>query len=615
MNNLDYGIIGNCRTAALISKTGSIDWCSLPEFDSSSIFAALLDMDKGGSFKINVDDSYKIEQSYVEDTNILCTRFSSVEGVFEVLDFMPRYKSEKTGYHNPPDIIRFLTYISGEPKFSLDYNPKLEYGIHETITVEEDDHIKSFTNEGVYDSLYLYTDLSKRAILSKDQITLKKDAFVLLSYNQKILEQTLKLQYLTLQKTKVYWLDWSNEVPRYAKYQEEIIRSALALKLLSYNRTGAVLAAATTSLPEKIGEERNWDYRFCWIRDASMVIRVMAKLGHMNTIERFINFVIDIIPHKDEKIQIMYGINRQKILTEKELDHLSGYENSRPVRVGNAAYMQKQNDIYGVLMDVILQHFKLFETTLVTGENLWTITRSIVRIVEENWYKPDKGIWEIRTEERHFTFSKVLCWVAVDRAVSIARLINKESYIGVWESLAQKIKEDIYNNGWNERTKSFTQFYGSDDQDAANLLMKPYGFIEADDEKYIMTVKAIEKDLCQDGLMYRYKNEDDFGFPSSSFTICTFWLINSLFDIGEQEKAKDMFDTLLSYSNHLGLFSEGIDFKTKRLLGNFPQAYSHLALVETAINLSRADITGDEEIIEAISHERNPFLQNKSIHR
>lgn len=603
MDNLDYGIIGNCRSAALISKTGSIDWCSLPDFDSSTVFAALLDQEKGGGFKIIVNFDYKIEQYYVKNTSILCTRFSGDDGVFEVLDFMPRYKITDNDYYNPPDVIRYFKLISGKPEFVIDYEPKLEYAEYETGVIIKDDCIKCFTKEGYYDSLYMYTEFVKEDIIKKSSITLDRDGFVLISYNQKLLTQTLDLQYIKLCKTKVYWLDWANELTTFSAYQPQITRSALTLKMLSYDKTGAVLAAATTSLPETIGEERNWDYRFCWIRDASMVIKVMAKLGHLNTVKRFINFIIDIIPDKDEKIQIMYGINKEKILTEKELTHLAGYENSKPVRVGNAAYIQKQNDIYGVLMDVILQHFRLFNTTLETGENLWTIARSIVKIVANNWHKKDKGIWEIRAEEKHFTFSKVLCWVAIDRAISIAKIINKEEYLKWWEPLANTIKEDIYKNGWNEKTQSFTQSYGSEYQDAANLLMEPYGFIKAEDEKYKLTVKAIECELCVDGLMYRYKNEDDFGLPSSSFTICTFWMINSLYAIGEQEKAKKMFDQLLSYSNHLGLFSEDIDFKTKRLLGNFPQAYSHLALIDTAIKLSGGKVTADEIILRAIHRE------------
>lgn len=604
MDNLDYGIIGNCKSAALISKTGSIDWCCLPDFDASSVFAGLLDEEKGGHFAINVDDSYAIEQVYIKNTNILKTTFSSLEGVFELLDFMPRYEVETGGYHTPPDVIRYFKLISGAPRFTLDYNPRLEYAREETITeVINDCCVKSYTEKGDYDSLYLYSDLSKKAILDKTEIKLLQDSFVMISYHQKVLEQTVELQYLKLNKTKVYWLDWAYESPSFTHYQNEIVRSALTLKMLSYDNTGAVLAAATTSLPETIGEERNWDYRFCWIRDASMVIKVMAKLGHLNTVHRFIDFIVDIIPDKDEKIQIMYGINKQKKLTEIELSHLSGYKGSSPVRVGNAAYVQKQNDIYGVLMDVLLQHFKLIDTSLEIGEYLWTITRGIVRTVEGNWKDPDKGIWEIRGEEKHFVFSKVLCWVAIDRAASIAKLVRKNGYVKEWSALADEIKADIYANGWNEEVQSFTQYYGSKDQDAANLLMQSYGFIKASDEKFKLTVHAIEKELCKDGLMYRYKNQDDFGIPSSSFTICTFWMINSLEAIGEKEKAKSMFEQLLSYSNHLGLFSEDIDFKTKRLLGNFPQAYSHLALIETAINISDGQISKDEKILRAIHGE------------
>lgn len=586
MDNLNYGVIGNCRSVALISDKGSIEWCCLPDFHSSSVFAAILDDEIGGKFEIIVDDHYTITQKYIKNTNILATRYCKGDDIFEVRDFMPRFKSEKKGYYNPPDLIRYFRHITGKPEFTVRYDPRLEYARHETKNILHKDYIKSYTTEGEYDSLYLYTDFDKKAILNSEKIILEDDGFILLSYNQKLLPQNLEGQYLKLQKTNVYWLNWSSEVKIFKYYQEEIIRSALVLKILSYDRTGAVLAAATTSIPESIGEERNWDYRFCWIRDASMVVKVILKLGHNNMVRRFMNFIIDIIPDKNEKIQIMYGINKEKTLTEETLDHLKGYMNSKPVRIGNAAYMQKQNDIYGILVDVISQEFRYFDISLETSEYLWTITRSIVKIVRENWRNPDKGIWEIRTEEKHFTFSKVLCWVAIDRAIKIARIIKMEDYVNAWEPLAEEIKEDIHQHAWNDTIKAFTQSYGSADLDAACLLLEPYGFLDAHDEKYIQTVKAVEKELSRDGMMYRYKNQDDFGFPSSSFTICTFWLINGLRAIGETERAHQLFKQTLQYSNHLGLLSEDIDFRTKRLLGNFPQAYSHLALIETAINLS-----------------------------
>jgi GH15 family glucan-1,4-alpha-glucosidase len=282
----------------------------------------------------------------------------------------------------------------------------------------------------------------------------------------------------------------------------------------------------------------------------------------------------------------MYGIDREKKLTEKTLDHLSGYKGSKPVRIGNAAYKQKQNDIYGILMDVIYQLLLNFTSDVEHREELWTITKGIVWVVGRHWQEPDKGIWEFREEDRHFTFSKVLCWTAVDKAIKVADLLGKTSKLARWQLLEREIREDIMENAWNEEVQAFTQAYGSHDLDAAVLLMESYGFIDARHPKYISTVKAIERELCYEGLLYRYKNKDDFGLPTSSFTICTFWFINSLYKIGEEERATKMFDQLLSHGNHLGLFSEDIDFKSKRLLGNFPQAYSHLALIETAINIS-----------------------------
>lgn len=586
MNNLNYGIIGNCKSAALISDKGSIDWLCLPEFDSSSVFAKLLDKEIGGSFEFLVDDNYKISQRYMENTNILITEFSNGTDRFQILDFMPRYTTHLNNHHYPPDIIRYIKLKSGNPKFAIKYNPKLEYAEYETESAVMEDYIKSYTKQGIYDSLYFYTDLDKNKILKGEEISLSNDAFFWISYNQKVEKQTRHAAYLELQRTKVYWLDWSERTKKNSKYNKEVLRSALTLKLLSYHKTGAVLAAVTTSLPETIGEIRNWDYRFCWLRDSSMVIKVMTNLNHLNVAKRYLNFIIDIIPDKAEKIQIMYGINREKKLTEKILEHLKGYENSSPVRIGNAAYKQKQNDIYGILMDVVYQQFELKEMPIAEKETMWTITRSIARIVEKNWRKPDKGIWEIRSEERHFTFSKVLCWTAIDRAEKIALLLDKKSYADEWNRLKNRIKKNINSNAWNEKVRAYTQYYGSEHMDASNLLIESYGFISADDPKYINTVKATQKMLCRNGLMYRYKNEDDFGLPSSSFTICTFWLVSSLIKIGEKDEAEKIFNQLLNYSNHLGLFSEDIDFESKRLLGNFPQAYSHLALIETAFQLS-----------------------------
>ena len=598
MDNLDYGIIGNCRSAALISKTGSLEWCCLPEFDSSSVFAKLLDEKIGGSFEIHVSEEYEISQRYKKNTAVLITRYSDGDNTFELHDFMPRYYAENGKYHAPPELARHVRHIKGKPKFKVLYDPKLEYAIGETRSYVKKNFIVSLTDNKKFDTVFLYTSFNKNAVMEGREIEVKKNGYFLLTYNEKILQPDSRKIYLDLENTKVYWLNWTNRTPKYNQYNKEITRSAITLKLLSYDKSGAVLAAATTSLPETIGEVRNWDYRFCWIRDASMVIKVMAHLGHENVAKRYLQFVIDLIPDKDEKLQIMYGINKEKNLTEETLDHLSGYKGSKPVRIGNAAYEQKQNDIYGILMDVIHAQLVRFSTNIENGEELWGITKGIVWIVQRHWKEADKGIWELRTEERHFTFSKVLCWVAIDRAIKVARILKKTRKLEKWIELEQEIKKDIYSNSWNSDVNAFTQSYGSKHLDASVLLMESYGFINAREPKFVSTVLAIEKELSNDGLMYRYKNEDDFGLPSSSFTICTFWFINSLFKIGEEERAQKLFDKILGYSNHLGLFSEDIDFKTKRLLGNFPQAYSHLALIECAVNF--ANKAGEEKVLESM---------------
>ena len=585
-DNLNYGIIGNCKSSALINEDSSIEWCCLPQFDSPSVFGKILDQKKGGSFKILCDNSYSITQKYEDNTCILMTKFDNGSDAFELLDYMPRFQKENGVYYAPPEICRILKLVKGNPKLKVLYDPRLVYSIGRTNNYEKNDFIVSVVNEERYDTLYLYTDLNKKNILECSEISLDRDYFLTISYNEKINPPSLDHINLELERTKVYWLNWCFKTPTYKNYNSQILRSAMTLKLLTFEKTGAVLAAATTSLPETIGEVRNWDYRFCWIRDASMVIKVITKLGHVKIVKKFIDFILDIIPDKNEKLQIMYGINGEKMLTEETLDHLSGYKNSRPVRVGNAAFIQKQNDIYGILVDAIHYQIEKYINENDKHEELWSIVKNIVWVVDNNWKMPDKGIWEFRQEDQHFTFSKLLCWVAVDRAIKISELIQGGKSAKKWKSLRSEIYNDIIENAWSEEKQAFTQSYGAEHLDASVLLMEPYGFIDAKDARYVKTVKAIERELSHEGLLFRYKNVDDFGTPSSSFTVCTFWFINSLYKIGEKEKSKLMFDKLLSYSNHLGLFSEDIDFKSKRLLGNFPQAYSHLALIDTAMNFN-----------------------------
>ncbi|MFI4911290.1 MAG: glycoside hydrolase family 15 protein [Sedimentisphaeraceae bacterium JB056] len=587
MNNLDYGIIGNCKSAALINKHGTIEWCCLPNFDSAFIFASLLDKDKGGSFGIEPVGDYEIKQSYMDKTNILKTKFTNGNDCFAVIDFMPRWKEDPSTYHCPSDVVRYVKHISGRPRVIINYDPKPGYAKYEPVNeVIEDKYIKTSTKSGQYESIYLYSDIDLNGIDKGEELEITNDHYLVLSYNQKINRPDLDKIKLSYQKTKAYWMDWSSRGRLPKKYKDLAERSSLTLKMLAYQKSGAVLAAVTTSLPETIGSVRNWDYRFCWIRDASMTINVMANINHYNVVKRFLAFILDIIPYKDEKIQIMYGIDGQRNLAERDLDWLDGYEGSKPVRIGNDAWHQKQNDIFGILLDAIFQSLCLFNGNIKAMDELWTIVRTLLRHVETNWRNPDKGIWEFRSQDRHFVFSKILCWVAADRTARIASIFNMRDYVVKCRDLAEEIRKDIMANGISETSGCFTQAYGEDYLDAANLLAEQYGFISAQHPVYIKTVEKTYERLCHNGLMYRYRNEDDFGLPESSFTVCSFWMIKALWKTGRTTLAEKMFQDLISHSNHLGLLSEDIDFESRRLLGNFPQAYSHLALIDCAFTLS-----------------------------
>ncbi|MBN1159362.1 MAG: glycoside hydrolase family 15 protein [Bacteroidales bacterium] len=586
MENLNYGLIGNCKSAALISMDGAIDWCCLPEFDSPSVFARILDEKTGGSMQILLREDYRSSQSYLKNTNILHTIFTDGSNSFEVLDFMPRYKTEYNQYFTPPEIYRYIRILSGTPAVRFKYDPKLNYASGETQHVLKSDCIKSYISGSRYESVYLYTSFQLQDILESNEITLKNSGYILISYNEKLIDIDLNRVYLEYQRTKVYWLNWINRSRDYPLYNDLINRSLLVLKLLSYQGSGAILAAPTTSLPETIGESRNWDYRFCWLRDASLTLNTLVRLGHFSAARRYMTYLKNIIKSKDEHFQIMYGIRGERTLDEKILGHLSGYMHSRPVRIGNAAYLQIQNDIYGFLLDLILQYYQYFSGTLDEMEDIWSITRSLVRTVSNVWKNPDHGIWEIRQEPRHYVFSKIQCWVAVDRGIKIARMLHRTEYIAEWEKTANQIRHDIMSRGWSNNKKSFVQVYGGENLDASLLLVEDSGFLKADDEHYVNTVHAVKKELLRDGLMYRYKHADGLGLPHSSFTICTFWLVSSLYKIGMKDEAREIFEKTASCANHLGLLSEDIDFSSRRLLGNFPQGYSHIALIQSAILFS-----------------------------
>ena len=580
-NNLNYGVIGNCRTAALISERGSIEWLCFPDFDSPSVFAALLDRTKGGSFGFDVPDGYAVRQSYVPHTNILSTRFASDEGEFEVLDYMPCYRSFEKEHYLPAELYRYIRFVKGRPRFRIRYDPAPNYAQGEVRIRRTAGFIESYSSADNKDRQYLYSSIPLQAVAGREEIRLEKDEFLLLSYNEKVIPIDIEREKIEYCRTLVYWLNWTNRTRQYTCYNEVVERSMLVLKLLSYYN-GAMLAALTPSLPETVGGVRNWDYRFCWLRDASMSIETMFRVGHTGAARRFMKFIQSSFMSRHD-YQIMYGIRGERKLTEVILEHLDGYKGSKPVRIGNDAYHQKQNDSFGYLMDLVWQYYRLMPGTLDEIEDMWEMVKSILATVAEEWRNPDKGIWEIRGEEQHFVSSKVMCWVALDRGARIAAKLGKEEFAARWREEAEAIRRDVMEHGWKSEIQSFSQAYGNLALDSSLLLMEPYGFIAANDPHYRKTVEAVRKALFRKGLMYRYNSEDDFGVPSSAFTMCTFWLIRALFVTGQRNEAKTLFSQVLRYGNHLGLFSEHLDFDTKEQLGNFPQAYSHLAIVNTAL--------------------------------
>lgn len=593
----DYhlGMIGNGRTCALIDARGDIVFCCLPDFDSGTVFAAILDADKGGSFRIEMLAGRVTGQAFERNTNVLVTSYAGDEGAFEVVDFMPRYTTDgRAGAEHDvaPDVVRRIRLVHGTPRIRVVYDPRLDYARGETRVVRQPGFLKAMSERMgehglAYESAYLWTDMDHDAVLSGRETILDQDRFLFLSYHDKVQVPDGDLVELMLQRTRAYWMLWSARTHLPVQYRSEVMRSALVLKMLQFGPTGAFLAAATTSLPETIGEERNWDYRFCWLRDASMTVEVLQRIGHPQMAARFIDWLLRTVPTKNDALQIMYGLRGERNLTEKVLEHLSGYQGSRPVRIGNAAFTQEQHDIFGVVMDVFYQDLTLRQRTPESLDRVWTRVRSIIRNVSAAWQDADRGIWEIRGEKRHFVFSKVLCWVAIDRSIKIAELLGKHTWAERMRPLLKEVHDDICARGWNAEKGAFVQSYGSADLDAANLLMAEYGFLAPTDPRFIATVERTQEELCIDGLMFRYRNQDDFGVPKSAFTVCSFWLVKALASVGRRDEARTLFESLLRAGNVHGLYSEDLDFSTRRQLGNFPQAYSHLALIDCALELSR----------------------------
>lgn len=583
---MDHAVVGNCTSAALIGPDCSIDWFCLPFFDSPSVFGRILDEQQGGYFRIWAEDIIEVKQEYVHHTPILKTRFKTKDGIFEVMDYMPRFLAHDGEVICPSEIHRNIHLVFGKPRMTIEFKPCPNYGLAPGRNAISSEYLKVTSTKGIYNSFYLYSSLDFNEVLSGRPIELKESSYFILSYHEKLTDVVQEKVYLEYERTKSYWMDWVYRVQAPQKYRELVLRSMITLKLLMFQKTGAFIAAPTTSLPEIMGGERNWDYRFCWVRDASMIIDLFARMGHVIASENFIKFILGQMLLKTENISVMYGINGERDIEESILGHLKGYNGSAPVRIGNAAYKQLQNDVYGELIEAIYSYYIINAKNKITfDEELWTVVRSLANRAMEVWKDPDCGIWERRGPMQHFVHSKMMNWVALDRAIKISKFVGKEKHVEQYLKVANEIKEDVLKHGWDPKLNSFVMAYGTKDLDASNLLMLHYRFLDVTDPRIIGTVEVAYNKLLRDGFVMRYTAEDEFGVPKNAFIVCTFWLIDALYLIGREKEAREMYERLIGYANRFGLLSEGIEPITGKLRGNFPQGYSHLALVQTALLL------------------------------
>ncbi|MCZ6529168.1 MAG: glycoside hydrolase family 15 protein [Chloroflexi bacterium] len=590
----DYGMIGDLHTIALVCKNGSIDWSCLPNFDSPSVFASILDAQKGGFFKIAPAYPTVEKQMYWAGSNILSSRFLSPGGVGEITDFMP-IRAEGSDEPHVCEIVRQVSVVRGSITFRVQCFPAFDYARgHHTLKI---------TNEGaVFSSGTLHLGLSSPVKLNASGTGVEaeflmrsgdKMTFVLRqassNENVSLAEPTLRGNQ-ALEDTLSFWRRWLAGVRYRGRWREAVERSALTLKLLTYAPTGAIVAAPTTSLPEEVGGTRNWDYRYSWVRDSAFTVYGFVRLGLTREAEHFVKFMENRAQEAgdDGSLEILYGINGEHELPERELLHLEGYRGSSPVRIGNSASKQLQLDIYGELMDSIYLSNKYGNPV---SHDLWQHLRRSLEFVTNNWQRKDNGIWEVRGGRQHFVYSKLKCRVAIDRGI---RLADKRSFPGDrgrWLAARDAIYDEIMEKGWNEAKQSFVQHYDTDALDASNLLMPLVFFISPTDPRMLSTLSATLKTLVSDSLVYRYqigKGASD-GVPGEegTFNMCTFWLVEALTRSGRLGEARAVFEKMLTYGNHAGLYAEETGLGGEAL-GNFPQAFTHMGLISAAFNLDRA---------------------------
>jgi GH15 family glucan-1,4-alpha-glucosidase len=580
----DYALIGDLMTAALVSRDGSIDWLCLPRFDSTACFARLLGDDGNGYWSLRpVAEVTATRRRYRDDTMVLETEMDTAEGTVRIVDFMPIR-------HEHADVVRVVEGVRGRVPMRMDLVVRFEYG--RTVP-----WVRRLDNGAVAyvvgpDALYLHTPVHTRG---EDLTTVAEFAaeegertpFVLMwdfSHNEPPAPVDATR---ALADTEAYWRDWSSKTRYEGRWHDAVHRSLLTLKALTFAPTGGIVAAPTTSLPERIGGVRNWDYRYCWLRDATFTLQSLLIAGYTDEAAAWRDWLLRAVAGVPAQMQTLYGPAGERRLPEWEADWLTGYEGSAPVRIGNAAVEQFQLDVYGEVMDALHQTRRM---GLDNDGPSWDFQRQMMAFLSDAWHEPDEGIWEVRGPRRHFTHSKVMAWVAFDRAVKAVETYGREGPVDEWRAARDEIHAEVCAKGWSEERGSFVQYYGAKDVDAALLMIPLVGFLPVHDERVVATVDTIVHDLCDGGLVRRYRDDSPEvdGLPrgEGAFLACSYWLVDNLAMLGRHDEAVAMFERLLALRNDVGLLGEEYDPSAGRMLGNFPQAFSHVALVNAAYGLS-----------------------------
>ena len=585
----DYALLSDCHSGVLVSRDGSIDWCAFHRFEARPVFGRLLDWERGGFFRIAPVDKYEATRKYVPNTNVLETRFETADGVITLTDGLVVRVEEGHPDHR---IIRRVQCESGELEVKARFEPRFDYGLTQPrVELVDDDLAMAY---GGPDALILQTELpidtaEISACDAARTLTEGGDALVALTWclPQELDPERLPRERILgeLEGTIGFWQAWTERCGYKGPYRDAVLRSGLVLKGLTNAPTGAIVAAATTSLPEEIGGGRNWDYRYSWLRDSALTVNALFMLGYTEEAHDYMTWLKRTTAGSAKELQIMYGAGGERFLPEIELEHLDGYRSSRPVRVGNAAVEQFQLDVYGEMLDAAW-HYRRHGGEI--DDVFWEFLCRVGEAVLEQWEQPDSGIWEIRGDVRHFVSSKVMAWVALDRLLRLAEADDRDGDVNGWREACHAIRKAVDDEGVDPETHAFRQYFGDDGRaDAANLLIPIVGFVDFDDPRASATAELVAKELGADGLVRRYVTDgmDGVDGDEGAFLICSFWLVECLARGGEEDRARELFERLLSNCNDLGLLSEEVDPASGELLGNFPQAFSHLGLIQAAIAL------------------------------